>query len=217
MLTQYIHKLYQMVDNLSLRERVIVAVAVVFSTYMLWSHIVFDWQNSLISGKLNSMELKEKTVSSLKDEISRIREAIKDPAHHSLRKQYIALQEQIAKTNHRMQNYKQQVIAKEQVYQVINEVLKDIQNVTLVSFASVDESDTETDTTKEEPAKATLSPMDVNMKRYKLVVRGDYFAVTHYLDKLEQQGWQFYWQELEYRVNKYPFATVTVYFHTLVK
>jgi len=48
-----------------------------------------------------------------------------------------------------------------------------------------------------------------------LQFKGDYFNTLAYLDRLEKLPWELYWDSLEYRVDAYPEATITVKFYLL--
>lgn len=49
----------------------------------------------------------------------------------------------------------------------------------------------------------------------KMVFSGDFTSVLRYLASLEQSNWQFYWQSLDYKVQNYPRARVTLRVFTL--
>ncbi len=48
-----------------------------------------------------------------------------------------------------------------------------------------------------------------------LKLRGKYFQVMDYLKALENSGYKFYWEQLDYKVDKYPMAEVTIQLSTL--
>jgi MSHA biogenesis protein MshJ len=49
----------------------------------------------------------------------------------------------------------------------------------------------------------------------KLVFEGDYMTTMEFLESLEQKSWRFFWQALQYDVEKYPNARVTLTLYTL--
>jgi len=58
---------------------------------------------------------------------------------------------------------------------------------------------------------------DVGLYRHgvKLVFEGDYMTTMAFLESLEQKSWRFFWQSLQYDVEKYPKARVTLTLYTL--
>ena len=64
------------------------------------------------------------------------------------------------------------------------------------------------------PASLELSP-GVYKHSVVLSVSGGYFAVLDYFKSLEAMPWQFYWQGMDYVVDEYPHANVTLEVFTL--
>lgn len=52
-------------------------------------------------------------------------------------------------------------------------------------------------------------------KTIRITFRGKYFGVINYLKELEKLSWQLYWDDLDYKVNQYPEATVELKLHIL--
>src|SRR6185437_2174304 len=46
-------------------------------------------------------------------------------------------------------------------------------------------------------------------------VRGDFFTIAVYLNRLEKLSWHLYWDSLEYKVIKYPEADAILQFYVL--
>ena len=49
----------------------------------------------------------------------------------------------------------------------------------------------------------------------RLVLRGDYRSLVHYLARVEQLPWTIYWDEVSLTVDKHPVVEVGIEFHTL--
>lgn len=219
MIRGYLLTVQKRLDALSLRERVIILVLYVVFVFTLWNMLVLNWHESLMKGLQQSISLETQQVNLIKTEVTRIKNALKDPNQQVLLKRYQSLQKKIGLLENGMHSYKQKVISNSEVHQVIYEVLKDIQSVRLVAFISkVENEDEEVDGDKKEKVvKPAVPGFDVTMKEYRLTLKGQYFAVLNYLKLLEKQGWQFYWETFEYLTKDYPDATVIITFHTLVK
>ena len=65
------------------------------------------------------------------------------------------------------------------------------------------------------PANATAQKQLSGRVLYTLTLKGNYFSILNFLKRLEQLKWQLYWDRLQYQVDNYPEATVTVEFYTL--
>lgn len=51
--------------------------------------------------------------------------------------------------------------------------------------------------------------------RLQLVIRGNYFSLSNYLQQLEKLNWSFYWQRLDYHVLEAPDAELTLEIYTI--
>lgn len=51
--------------------------------------------------------------------------------------------------------------------------------------------------------------------RLQLVIRGNYFSLSNYLQQLEKLNWSFYWQRLDYHVLQAPDAELTLEIYTI--
>jgi len=49
----------------------------------------------------------------------------------------------------------------------------------------------------------------------KITLKGEYFSVIAYLQKLEALNWKLFWENIEYQVDRYPGAVVTLEVYTL--
>ena len=47
-------------------------------------------------------------------------------------------------------------------------------------------------------------------------MKGGYFAIQDYLQRLEQLSWRLYWDSFDYSVTHYPEGVVTISFYTLM-
>lgn len=61
----------------------------------------------------------------------------------------------------------------------------------------------------------SFAPVVVFKHGLTLQLKGHYFEIANYLQALEQLPWHFYWEKLDYSVDKYPDATVTLKVYTL--
>jgi MSHA biogenesis protein MshJ len=66
-------------------------------------------------------------------------------------------------------------------------------------------------------AEAAAKASEVGLYRHgvRLVFEGDYLTTMAFLESLEQKSWRFFWQSLQYDVEQYPKARVTLTLYTL--
>lgn len=51
--------------------------------------------------------------------------------------------------------------------------------------------------------------------RLQLVIRGNFYSLSNYLQQLQQLDWSFYWQRLDYKVLEAPEAELTIEIYTI--
>lgn len=65
------------------------------------------------------------------------------------------------------------------------------------------------------PVAATPAAPALYRHGVRLVLRGDYRSLVHYLARVEQLPWTIYWDEVSLTVDKHPVVEVGIEFHTL--
>lgn len=67
------------------------------------------------------------------------------------------------------------------------------------------------------PPAVSAAPAAPALYRHgvRLVLRGDYRSLVHYLARVEQLPWTIYWDEVSLTVDKHPVVEVGIEFHTL--
>ena len=66
-----------------------------------------------------------------------------------------------------------------------------------------------------EASELDIATMDVYRHPFQLELVGSFHDVVSYLDQLESGRWQFQWRSLDYAVEEYPAARVTLLIETL--
>ncbi len=68
---------------------------------------------------------------------------------------------------------------------------------------------------EQEGAAQSLTSQALYSHSVQLKLSGDYMSVIAFFDKLAELPWRFYWDDLDYQVDVYPRATVTLKVHTV--
>ena len=78
----------------------------------------------------------------------------------------------------------------------------------------VEQKSTAKKKTVEKKKPQTKKKIVMKPNYYRLVLKGDYFAIEQYLRYIEKLDWQLYWTNLDYQVLQYPTAKAVVNFYT---
>lgn len=187
-------------DRMSLRERGLVAVAVLACVVMLWTVTLWDpiaARQQTLADELSSLQ---QTMVSTADTLDA--SAKNDPAMLALRQEE-QLRKELADINAQLASQSAGLIPPERMVQVIQDVLARQRGVTLISLHN------KRVTTLDASASAPyVHPVE-------LVVEGRYLDILTYLHALEALEWRFYWKLLELETVRHPINRVRIEINTL--
>lgn len=120
------------------------------------------------------------------------------------------LQERLERVDEVLAERTLRVISPRQMVTVLREVLGDTTGLSLVALRNLD-----SEPVLSESATGDGSAPRVFRHRIELVVRGEYFALLEYLERLEGLDWQLQWDALAIETVDYPLAEATLELSTL--
>jgi MSHA biogenesis protein MshJ len=208
-------------DAMSLRERALVASALLAAIVMIWMLAILD----PISGKERALNAEK---SSLEEQITAAKLGMEtanatDPTTIALAKEK-KLQATLDGINTQLASKSAGLIPPERMVQVIRDVLNRQHGISLVSLhnkpvTSLVQSvaplpakpgnEDEAAVAAEEPAAGPfVHPVEI-------VVEGSYLDVLAYLQALERLEWRFHWKVLDLETQRYPLNRVRIELSTL--
>jgi MSHA biogenesis protein MshJ len=207
-------------DAMSLRERVLVAAALMAAIVMIWMLAVLD----PISGKERALTAEQ---SALEEQINAAKLGIQtanenDPTTLALAKEK-KLQATLDEINVQLASKSAGLIPPERMVQVIHDVLRRQHGVSLVSLHNkpVTSLALSVPPTLEKPGtQEATTPMPVEqagpfVHPIEIVIEGSYLDVLAYLKALESLEWRFHWKVLELETKRYPLNRVRIELSTL--
>lgn len=202
-------------DRLSLRERGLVALAVLASLVMLWTVTLWDpiaAREQALTDELGSLQQTMATTAETLDATTQ-----NDPATLALKKEE-QLRKELGDINSQLASKSAGLIPPERMVQVIQDVLARQRGVTLISL----HNRPVTTLAKPKPAStpaATEATQATESGPYvhpvELVVEGSYLDILAYLHALEALEWRFYWKFLELQTVRHPTNRVRIEINTL--
>ena len=215
-----VEKLTARFDAMSIRERVLVAGALLAALLMMWMLAVLD----PITAKERALNAEK---SSLEEQISAAKLGIEsananDPTVLALAKEK-KQQATLDDINAQLASTSAGLIPPERMVQVIQDVLSRQRGVALVSLhnkpvTSLVQSTAPASTTNTQPDGGTSSEETMSgpfVHPVEIVVEGSYLDVLAYLHALESLDWRFYWKVLDLETKKYPVNRVRIELSTL--
>jgi MSHA biogenesis protein MshJ len=217
-----VEKMTARFDAMSIRERVLVAGALLAALLMMWMLAVLD----PISAKERALNAEK---SSLEEQISAAKLGIEsananDPTVLALAKEK-KQQATLDDINTQLASTSAGLIPPERMVQVIHDVLSRQRGVALVSLhnkpvTSLVQSAAPAPTTNTQPdgSQATIAEETTSgpfVHPVEIVVEGSYLDVLAYLQALESLDWRFYWKVLDLETTRYPTNRVRIELSTL--
>jgi MSHA biogenesis protein MshJ len=207
-------------DQMSIRERVLIAAATVVAVVMIWMIAISD----PLSAKQRSLQAE---MTSIQDSMSSTIEtfeaaAASDPVAKALIREK-QLKQRLDEINSQLNSQSAGLIPPERMVQVIHDVLSKQHGVKLISLhnkpvaslvAPANASQVSSPTQASDEASTAIDSGPY-MHPVELVIEGRYLDVMNYLRELESLSWHFYWKQLSLESTEYPLNRVRIELGTL--
>jgi MSHA biogenesis protein MshJ len=197
-------------DRLSLRERGLVAMALLASVVMLWTVAMWDpitARQQALTAELDGLQQTMVTTADALDATTQ-----NDPATVALKKEE-QLRKELADINAQLASKSAGLIPPERMVQVIQDVLARQRGVTLISLHNKPVTTLAVSKPAAGAVDATASGPYVHP--VELVIEGGYLDILTYLHALEALEWRFYWKLLELETVRHPTNRVRIEINTL--
>lgn len=215
-------------DALSLRERMMVALAAVVLTFFLVDTLLIgNWsrQNAGLKASLAEQQAEtERVDAQLKELQSRIAGHPDAQARARIRE----IEQKIAAIDAGLQAVSRQLVPPERMTILLEDLLKGNRRLRLVKMTTLpaeallgrSRAAPEQGGAEQAAGKATQDgAQDIYRHGVELTLRGSYFDMLDYLTQIESLPWQMYWGRLKLDAREYhrPVLTLTLYTLSLDK
>ena len=205
----------------NIRERIIFTLCALVAVYLLWDLLAFsgvskqknllDARYAMVKQGLTALGMEEQVLS----------QSIINSPNAKKQREIVQLDARLKEVGQQLADLSVGLISAEKLPSVIRDVLAHRGGVELLGMqallperlelVSYDDLNDVTGDSNE------VDELEVGIFKHRVVfrVRGKYFDIASYLDALEKTGWNFYWSELEYRVDQYPYAIAQLEAYTM--
>lgn len=221
-----LQKLVQKIDALSLRERVILFVAITFTLVFAVNKIFLEPQFARQKQLAEMIRLDQLKINELQSSIQqRIKAREIDPdAAEKARLQ--ALRQRLMQSQAGLQDMQKGLVSPERMPALLEDILKRngrLQLVGLKTLPVTAVNDTEEASAKPADktasAKANAGTPQTEGHIYKhgveITLQGNYRDMVSYMTELESMSWRLFWGKAKLNVDEYPKATLTLTLFTL--
>lgn len=217
----------QKFDALSLRERMMVAVAAYAVTFLLVDALLLStWsrQNAGLKASIAEQQAESGRVAAqLKEIQGRIASHPDDQARARIQE----IERKIAAIDASLQAASKQLVPPERMATLLEDLLKRNKRLQLVKMTTLpaeellgrDPTGSAPPGTEQAPASAGQGSQNIFKHGVELTLRGSYFDMLDYLAQIESLPWQMYWGRLKLDAREYnrPVLTLTLYTLSLDK
>jgi len=225
----FITKLMDWIDNLTLRERAAIFIAVIAVMFFIWdSYLMNDIKNSERNIKAQ-MQQKQAQRMVLNTELQElISERQQDP-NAANRKKLEMLRAKLKQVKSEVLETTQRLVPPGKMARILENVLARTRGLDLVEVKGLGSSpllktekkagksggsgeEKAADTASGKPSKALTNAYKHGLR---IVFNGSYMATLEYLRRLEELNSGFLWDSLELKVKDYPEAEAAITVYTL--
>jgi len=180
-----------------------------------------DDENKQLNIKIQAISVE---MGKLEQQMETTQQLLAVSSKVKLNNQLKTLGAQIQQQKQLLKQLTDNLIAPSEISAMLEKILKQRGKLRLISLKNLQpqglyENDKDDSAgTKTTPNKKPVENQDqvlVYRHPVELIFKGKYFQVLDYLKALENSGYKFYWDQLDYKVEKYPIAEVSIRLSTL--
>ncbi|TXT24522.1 MAG: MSHA bioproteinis protein MshJ [Gallionellaceae bacterium] len=216
-LKPYWGKLAGKVDDMSLRERVLIFSALAFLLVSLVNALFIDAlleEQKKLSGNVVRQQEKTKEIQA---RIEALLQARRNDANSPLRLRLNQIKQQVADGDAYLQGRRDRLVAPEKMADLLRQVLGKNGKLQLVGLQTLPVASLIETTVKPDVAGAAPGQMDRQVFRHgvQITVRGGYPDLLNYLTELERLPSKMFWGMAKMSVVQHPAAELTLTIYTL--
>lgn len=214
---EYLLKLQEKIDARVVRERAMIFLTALAVVFMLWNFVIqasFDKKTLDVRSQLDAIATQR---TAMQTQIAAATQSLSIDPNKSKKEQIEQLQKDISDIDSKFQSVSQNLIKADQLPQALQEVLQKTQQLTLLEVKTLPAKELQLAGAGENQATPVTEDNKAGVYQHvvELRVSGSFSQVLQLLIALEHLPWRFYWQSLDYSVEHYPNAEVTLRVYTL--
>lgn len=205
-------ELRKMVNARTLRERAMLLTAVLVVLGYSWVLLVYDQLNTT---QAESERLISNTTGQINRELSRnenVRQSYTQDPNAFVVTRIASLETQLEEVNGQLLELYGELILPQQMAGVLTQILQSETTLKLVSFANLPPEVLVDEATGQAGDEQVMS---VYRHGLQLEFEGDYLETIRFLKKVENLDTSFFWDNLQFQLNEYPLARISLSIFTL--
>ena len=204
-------------DQLTLRERLFILIAVLVLLQMGWSQLL--WQPQVDEQQRLDRAIAENTTALQLLDVKLkgvVRRAQTDP-DIALRKQLAGVDAQLQRLDRQIRDAAASLIGPEQMARLLEQLLAREGELRLIGLQNLPPRPLIVPKESKQPVKDAIEGPLPNVYRHDFIIEfeGGFFATLNYLKSLEALPDKFFWDNIDFSVQEYPRARIRLQLHTM--
>ncbi|MCG8324644.1 MAG: hypothetical protein MI673_03935 [Thiotrichales bacterium] len=214
-LTAYMDK----IDNLTLRERVILLAGGLILILLFWFNLFHEPLEKEKEALRIEIDQKRGEAETLALQLQILSGKKQEDPNERNRQRREELEAELAVSKDAIVAATTNLVAPDRMPQLLKSVLSGIPGLQLVKLNGLGKTpliEPEPAAEGEEQATMTQEPFETAYKHgMRIEFEGDFLTTVQYIRKLESLEWRFFWDSVELRVQEYPRSVSSVTLYTL--
>lgn len=209
----------QKYEALALRERALLFGALLAGLYLLAELLVFGPLSKAYQLAEANERIAKQSLATTEAEIEVLQGLAKRDPHSVLQQEADALQQKLNQLDSRLHELSTGLVSAKQLPLVLQDLLEKSEKLRLLESHTLPVEEVTLGRHESASSATVTDPQLRDIKVYRhgvaLKVEGGYMDIYRFLLAVEASEWQFYWEQMKYRVVRYPTAVVWLNVFTL--
>lgn len=191
----------EFINNRSLKERLLIFIAVILLIFFVWNFAFnhsMQKQKNLVRQQINTKRL---AIAALNEQKQIFLERINGLPKSQLMSKQVKLSQNLEFLTKEIGDITSKQLSGQEFTAIVQKEVINVGNLQLLKVKTIPMS---------EPNAKGIIKFQTTLE-----LQGRYQDIYEFVANMEKLPWQIFWDELEYRVTKYPEAKVTIQLHTI--
>ncbi len=205
-------------EQFSLRERALIAAALLFALYQVWDMTLNRPQDQEVSALQSQLQRDSAAIKATEQQIRQLEQRLLANSAVRYRQETERLEQQLSGTEQRIDAFADELISPTDMARLLEELLTRERSLSLLRLETLGSRQVIPAVLERrtEGAEAQASTRyRVFRHDFAIEFQGAYLATLKYLEALDQLPWRFYWDGIRYTVEQHPLGRVRLELHTL--
>lgn len=204
--------LFDRYDLLTVRERILVLVAVLAMILVVWQVVFAEPLEKQRKALKQQVEALRPEVSGLEDSIATLAAQTSQDQDQALNAEIAGLRRELPELDARLEGATSGLIGAEEMTQVLRQLLQRAEGLEVRALRTLDATPVQVEV---QGASSPAAGARLFKHGLELELAGSYLDMLHFVQAVEALQWRFFWDQFELQVEEHPRTRVRLVVYTL--